>query len=78
MALLLRRLMARDDRLWRWFALFMLVASRRLELNILYTHGLTSHLHYAKYIAPPDEDGEGQKSKSKRRGRKRGPKGPQP
>ena len=35
-------------------------------------------LHYAKYIAPPDEDGEGQKSKSKRRGRKRGPKGPQP
>ena len=26
MALMLRRLMARDDRLWRWFALFMLVS----------------------------------------------------
>jgi hypothetical protein len=28
----------------------MLVASRRLELSILSMHGLTSHLHYAKYI----------------------------
>jgi hypothetical protein len=31
-------------------------------------------LHYARYIAPPDEDGEGEKSK--RRGRKRAKKNP--
>jgi hypothetical protein len=32
------------------FVACMLVASRRIELTILSQHGLTSHLHYAKYI----------------------------
>lgn len=32
------------------FAMVMLVASRRLELRVLALHGMSSHLHYAKYI----------------------------
>lgn len=35
------------------FAVTLLVASRRLELNVLRNHGLHSHLHYAKYIQVP-------------------------